>query len=104
VSALLNEPYVNIWGLMLLTGGVLSLTGMFWQGDARNGLYLKRLGFIALGLANVIVAGVIFLTQGWYGVYPGMVVLGFSFACYLRARGVNRHINTLIRRSRHVEK
>ena len=88
-----------LWGVMIASGGFMALLGMFWQGDARDALVLKRLGFITLIIPCVIFSTVLLSLAGWQGATVAATLLGFAYACYLRARDAHRLIRTIIRRT-----
>lgn len=86
-----------VWGFMLTIGSGSALAGMFWQGDPRTGLVVKRFGFVSLALAAVIYGTVLVAHVGVGGFLVWGSVYGFSVACGERAWKVNRMILKVIR-------
>lgn len=99
VSSALDSGYLEVWGCMLLLGGLTAMMGMFWQGSATNGLFVKRFGLLSLGIANMIFGLIILQHFAWDRAYVALTMLGFAGACFLRAWYVSKHIKALIRRS-----
>lgn len=88
-----------LWGTMIASGGFMALLGMYWQGDARTALILKRLGFMTLVIPCIIFSIVVVSVAGWGGATVAATLLGFAVACYLRARDAHRLIRRIIRRT-----
>lgn len=85
-----------LWGLMLTIGSLASLVGMYWPGDIRDGLLIKRIGMAALASSAVVYAISIWITFGATALLPGTLAFFFGYACYLRYRRINQAINVLI--------
>lgn len=98
VARVLDPPHLHIWGGMLAFGAVLSLLGMFWWGDARNGLVTKRLGLITLFIPCITYGIAILVVQGFPGgLTIALSLVGFAAACAIQARRVHRRIKTIIK-------
>lgn len=87
------------WGTVLALGSAAALTGMFWQGDPRTGLVVKRFGYIALTFASLIYATVLVATFLPGAFMVAFFVYGFAAACAYRALVVNRAIRLIIEES-----
>jgi hypothetical protein len=85
------------WGCVLTFGSLNALTGMFWQGDPRTGLMLKRVGFLSLVIAAVVYAVALGLLFGGVAFLSSAILLGFAWACALQYRRVNGVIRRIIR-------
>lgn len=88
------------WGGMLLMGSIGVLSGMFWQGDQRTGLVVKRFGFASLFFASIIYTAVLLTSYRNEAAMVGGWVLGFAVACGYRWRQVERAINQIVEKSR----
>lgn len=87
------------WGLMLTIGSASALGGMFWQGDPRNGLLVKRFGFVGLTGASVIYGASLIVSAGLEGFLVAFSVFGFALACGERAWRINQVIAKVVRRT-----
>lgn len=100
IEAALPEYLAQIWGLMLAFGSSVSLAGMFWQGDRRTGLLVKRVGMLSLSIAAAIYAVVIAVAAGRDGAFIAGIVAGFSVATFAQFVRINRRIHQIIRATR----
>lgn len=89
----------RIWGLMLTAGAGSTLIGMFWQGDRRTGLLIKRTGLLALSISAFIYALVIVTAAGMDGAFVGGIVLGFGVASAIQFVRINRRVHQIIKAS-----
>lgn len=91
-------PSVRLtWALILAGGSGLALAGMFWQGDPRTGLVLKRSGYLALASAAAIYSLVLLGTIGLAAALIGLTVAGFAAACAVAAWRIDRLIRLIVR-------
>jgi hypothetical protein len=88
----LDPSVVIAWAVLLTFGAGASLTGMFWPGDVRTGLVVKRLGYAALTFAPMIYALVLFGTFQRGATLVGGILLGFAYACFHTWRRINTRI------------
>jgi len=84
------------WGVMLTFGATLSLAGMFWPWQQRDGLLVKRVGMAALAISAMVYAVAIWIQFGWTAALPGALAFFFGYACFLRYRIINRAIHVLM--------
>lgn len=84
------------WGFMLTFGSTASLLGMFWQGDRRTGLLVKRVGMLSLSVAAFVYAAVIVVAAGMNGAFISGIILGFGLATFLQFLRINRRIHRII--------
>jgi hypothetical protein len=87
------------WGFMLTFGAGASLAGMFWQGDRRTGLLVKRVGLLALSIAAYVYAAVVVTAAGMRGAFVAGVIIGFGVACSVQFARINRRIHQIIQAS-----
>lgn len=85
-----------VWGAMLTVGSACALIGMFWPGDPRTGLLVKRFGFVCLVFAALIYGTVLWLNAGVSGFLVWGSVYGFAAACAERAWRVEQMIKRVI--------
>lgn len=85
------------WGAVLAFGSGCVLLGMFWQGDRRTGLLLKRTGFLALVVASGVYSATLVLLIGVRALLSASVVLGYGWACAHQWRRVNRTVIRIVR-------
>lgn len=88
------------WGLMLTFGSAASLCGMFWQGDRRTGLLIKRVGMLSLSVAAFVYAAVVLFAAGLKGGFVAGIILGFGLACSIQFARINRRVHRIIRASK----
>ena len=100
VEAELPTYLAHIWGLMLTFGASCSLLGIFWQGDVRSGLLLKRVGMLTLTVGAFVYGTVLLFAAHLAAAYIAGLVYGFGLACALQFAKINRRIHAIIRASR----
>lgn len=88
VALLLPMWLQYMWGFLLLTGGVLSVSGLYWT-DPFNGIEIKRVGLCAAA-GGTGAYGVAVLALGPNGIVAGVTSLAFTFACGVRIMQVTR--------------
>lgn len=95
-------PYTSqvAWAIMLVIGSTTALAGMYWQGDRRTGLVLKRLGFVSLASASIIYGTILLVGFGLGASLVALTVYGFAAVCCERAWQVHRYIRGQIRAHR----
>lgn len=84
------------WSLLLISGSSFALAGMFWLGDPRDALFIKRIGFTILSVPVFIYGAVLFLHFGFRAFSIAMILWGFAVASSVQAYRVNKHIKRLI--------
>lgn len=89
----------RIWGAMLTAGAGSTLLGMFWQGDRRTGLLIKRTGLLALSNAAFIYALVLIFAAGMNAAFVAGIVLGFGVATAIQFVRINRRVHQIIQAS-----
>jgi hypothetical protein len=72
-----------IWAILLLIGGLFTLTGLGWPGDPFTAVEIKRVGLIAAG-SGAVVYGMAASLLGAPGVAVSVYNLAFAAACYWR--------------------
>jgi len=83
VTSYVPRMFVVVWGLELLVGGLLVIIGMF-----QRGFRLEATGLVVLCFATPIYALVIIAYAGWAGAFASAFLLGYSWACWARARSL----------------
>lgn len=99
IESELPAAVARIWGTMLTTGAGATLLGMFWQGDRRTGLLIKRGGLLTLSIAAFIYALVLILAAGMEAAFVVGLVLGFAVATMIQFLRINRRIHQIIQAS-----
>lgn len=92
-------PVQVAWGALMMLGGIAALLGMFWPGDIRTGLVLKRLGYMALLVSTAAFC----LDAAFVGrveLLAAGVSAGFMLACAERVVRVEQVIRSAVRASR----
>jgi hypothetical protein len=88
-----DDQWRIAYGALLSVGAGLVLAGMYWQGDRRSGLFLKRGGYLGLCFATFIYSmAVIFVLHSTGGVLAASVTLGFSGVCGWQVHVINRRV------------
>lgn len=88
---LLPPVFRFVWGMLLLVGGSLSLSGLYWPGSVFTGCEVKRVGLIAAGFGSFAYS-VALCTLGpaaWLAASTGFF---FSLACVVRHWQVGRSL------------
>lgn len=94
-------PYLaRAWGVMLIFGAANTLLGIFWQGDIRTGLVLKRVGMFALMVGAFMYGTVLILAAQMQAAFVAGIIYGFGAACLMQFRKINRRIHAIIEESR----
>lgn len=99
IAQALSETFENIWAGMLLLGCGSTLVGMFWQGDARTGLVIKRAGLNILCYPVLVYAVIVWTVAGWGATTVAMTMVGFAVSAALQARRVSIRIRAAIARN-----
>jgi hypothetical protein len=91
------DPLVAFtWGMILLLGSAATLLGMYWPGDIRAGLLMKRTGMFCVGVAAVIYGFVVGISVGTGGLLAGGTIVGFGVACFAQFNIINHRIQSII--------
>lgn len=91
------DPLVAItWGTILFLGSSVTLIGMFWQGDVRTGLVMKRTGMFSVGVASMVYGVIVLWTIGVGGTFAAGTVMGFGAACFVQFHAINKRIHQII--------
>ena len=77
------------WATVLIVGGTICLIAALIQRRARR-LLVERVGIVFLGFGAAAYSLAVFSVQGWRGLYPALVTLGFSAACIWRWAQIER--------------
>lgn len=96
----LSDKGLYLFGALLTVGSVLTLAGMYWQGDARDGLLMKRLGLMIVAAMCEIYALIVVAYFHLAGLSFALALAGFGYAAGVQCRHVHRHIKYLIWRTR----
>lgn len=88
VQALMPPWLRVIWGLLLLAGGILSVSGLYWT-NPFTGIEIKRVGLLAAA-GGTLAYAVALLTIGTAGILAAATNLGFAIACVVRIWQVTR--------------
>lgn len=99
VATYLNDWHKTLWSILLMLGASSGLLGMFWWGDPRTGLLIKRFAFSLLCIPVFIYGLVIFFMIGYSGLTVVLTLWGFSVASGVQAWRVDKHIKQVIRKS-----
>lgn len=84
------------WGLILFLGSLLTLIGMYWQGDIRTGLVLKRLGMFSVGVAAILYGALTAFVLGSPALFSAGTTIGFGVACFAQFHIINKAIHSII--------
>jgi hypothetical protein len=91
VQALL-PPWLRIlWAVLLLIGGALAVSGLYWR-DPLTGIEIKRVGLVAAG-GGTCAYGVALMFFGPQGLVAAMTCLAFAVACMVRVRQATKALN-----------
>lgn len=104
IEATLPQWLVIGWGLILALGCGSALGGMFWQGDPRTGLLMKRTGLFSVGIASFIYAAAVAANWQrfsdtnlvWSAALTIVSTTGFGGACMVQVQRINRHVRAAI--------
>lgn len=91
-----------IWGFLLFIGSLATLMGMYWLGDKRDGLLVKRMGLVALASPTLIYGIILLMSSDGHARYAGMIMMGFTLAAAIQAHRVNSHIKAIIQLTEHL--
>lgn len=100
IESELPEYLARAWGIILFFGSAATLLGIFWQGDVRTGLVLKRVGTFTLTVASLVYGTVLLVAAQMDAALAAGMVYGFSAACALQFLKINRRIQAIIQASR----
>lgn len=89
-----------LWGTILFAGSAVTLLGMFWPGDIRAGLLLKRTGMFSVGIAAVVYGVIVGTAVGVEGLFAAGTIIGFGLACFAQFHIINRRIHEIVHLTR----
>lgn len=92
-------PYVgqHLYGGVLLLGAGSVLLGMYWPGSTRDGLLIKRFGYVALTVATLVYSLAVTVTQpGVQGFLAASVTFTFSIICAFQVHRLSKRVQTII--------
>lgn len=96
VVSQLEPRAIKSYGAMLATGGAFIVCGMYWPWHDMTGLYLKRLGYMAVGIATLIYGGAVYLTAPSISSFIIMsFTVTFSGLCFVAMAQVIQRMRTL---------
>lgn len=99
IEAFLTGWEEALWGALLVGGSILSLAGMYWPWDPRDGLLMKRFGFTTLSVPLVIYAIALVARFGFAALSLSLVIAGFAVASFIQARRVNKRVKHVIEKT-----
>lgn len=96
VESSVPPPIATLWGVVLIVGAVVTLTGIFWRGTSTDALMVEATGRVmfappALAYAIAIVA----VAPGFSGWLAAAPFVGFSLSCVWRIGQVIRDVGGL---------
>jgi len=97
ISDLLPFWLTAAWGVLLVVGATVTLTGVFWRNRV-TGLLLEAAGRVMFAPAALIYGGAVIAAAGWSGVLAAAPFFGFAASSGWRIR----QILTAIREVREV--
>jgi hypothetical protein len=98
IDAQLQSFGLRVYGVILLLGAGLVLLGMYWPKEARDGLLIKRVGYVALSVVTFIYSAAVAITQpGPGGFLAGSITFVFSCICLYTVHRINKRVNAVIR-------
>jgi hypothetical protein len=92
IAALLDEPLVIGWGVMLTVGAIVSLVGIYRR--TVLGVILEQVGSVAVGGASMLYAAAILLQVGARGVFSAAIITGWGLSCFWRWGQLQALLNT----------
>lgn len=99
----MGEPWASLWGLALMLGSAVTLTGSFWR-NRINGMLIERSGIVLLGLASFVWPILVLLEVGLAGAWTAFATIAFSVTCLFQVRYINKHFKMIIDAMEHPEK
>lgn len=99
IEAELPLHLARAWGLMLFGGSSACLLGIFWLGDVRTGLLLKRVGMLTLTVAALVYGTVLLFAAQMDAALIAGIIYGFGVATAIQFVKVNRRIRKIIEAS-----
>lgn len=95
VGRAVSESMQRLWGVLLVLGPGATLVGIYWQGQIRDGLLIKRWGMLATALAAAMFSGVVLGTLGVGGILTGGIIAGFGVACVWQWRRIEKRVRAI---------
>lgn len=96
VQAQLTGVFERVYGATLSLSAAAVLAGMFWLGDPRDGLVVKRAGYIGLTFAVGVYGGSSVARYSFGGVFIAGASLIFAALCARSAWVVHQRIRAAI--------
>ena len=90
----MNDLGVRAFGLLLLAGAGCVLVGMYWPGDRRTGLLVKKVGYLGLGASTFVYGcAVLYTTHNPGGYLAASVAVALAGICFWTVRRINKRVN-----------
>lgn len=83
IQAALSSTEQDIWGGILMFGGVVSLAGVLWP-KRTNGLLMEQVGMVAIGVGMVMYCVAVGVTNGVTGLFASSLSGMIALACFIR--------------------
>lgn len=111
-TELLGPGLARVWGIILVLGCIVALTGVWWtwwawagrwlqrfQPHIGTGLLMEQVGLVAVGVGDVIYAIAVInaATAESRSLVGAAIVGGFGAACWWRAYLIQRWVTAAIR-------
>lgn len=93
----LTSKFTSLLGFILFFGGFSALMGMYWQGAADTGLFMKRIGYTFLSIGCFCLAAAAIDVVGTQSLAFGSIALAFGIISLAYAFKVDRCIRSLVR-------
>lgn len=95
IEALVSDTLTTSWGVVLLVGALLALAGGASRASS-NAVIVQQVGLGLVGTAAPLYSLAVFLSVGPSATFPGLTVLAFGAACWVRWWQLQKDINDAI--------
>lgn len=90
IEATLPFTYVVVWAIILTSGAIVSLVGVYWR-HRLTGLLIEQFGMLFVSVATLYYTGILVSITRLDGLQNSAIIFGFGVACAIRYRQIQRY-------------
>lgn len=92
IEAQLPPYFSHVWALVLVTGSVGTLVGIFLK-NRTNGLIMEQMGLAFIGISALLYSALIMVHVKWPGFFSATAIGVFAIACLVRWKQIQDYLH-----------